>query len=310
MRTLLVCIGAVLLIAADRPLIPCPLREATTPGGAIGYRDCGRGDPVMIIPGGPGLDAAYVDGLARMVTASGHRAIVIEPRGTGASRAAIGDGSRLTVAGSVADVEAVRAAAGIGRITILGHSFGGAVAQAYAAAHPDHVAALMLMDSVGPEMKSAVQLDGWRRRLTPDDLARYDAARAGGDRIAAMKIKFRASFYHPARGTAFIDSLTNDRIHLDVMRLSDSYQRDYRIALATARFPVMILAGDIDWIRGNEPALTATYPRARLMVIPHAGHFPWVDAPAATRRILDRALRRPLDAGIRKKGRNGEPLRP
>jgi pimeloyl-ACP methyl ester carboxylesterase len=292
MRTLLPCLGAALLIGAGPPPIACPLHHAMTPTGAIGYRDCGHGAPVLIIPGGPGLDAVYVDGLARMVTASRHRAIVIEPRGTGASRAALGDGSDLTVTGSVADVDAVRAAAGADRLVILGHSFGGAVAQAYAAGHPDHVAALILMDSVGPDMKpSGPPLDSWRRRLTTEDLARYDSDRAHGDRIGAMKIKFRASFYHEARGKAFVDRLSDDQIHLDVARLSESYQRDYRIAPAAAPFRVTIMAGDIDWIRGNEAALRATYPKARLMIIPGAGHFPWVDAPAATRLRLKQALK-------------------
>jgi pimeloyl-ACP methyl ester carboxylesterase len=292
MRTLLASVGAALSLGAGQPPIPCPLHYATTSTGAIGYRDCGRGDPVLIIPGGPGLDANYVSALALAITRLGHRAIVIEPRGTGASRAALADGSDLTVAGSVADVEAVRAAAGADRLAILGHSFGGAVAQAYAAGHPDHVAALILMDSVGPDMKpGGPPLDGWRRRLTADDLARYDSDRARGDRIGAMKIKFRATFYHPARGKAFVDRLSDDQIHVDVAQLSASYERDYRIAPSVAApFRVTIMAGEIDWIRGSEPALRATYPKARFMVIPHAGHFPWADAPAATHRSLEQAL--------------------
>lgn len=292
MRTLLACVGAALSLGATQPPIACPLRYATTSTGAIGYRDCGRGDPVLIIPGGPGLDANYVSGLALAIKRLGYRAIVVEPRGTGASRAALGDGSDLTVAGSVADVDAVRAAAGAARLVILGHSFGGAVAQAYAASHPDHVAALILMDSVGPDMKpGGAPLDGWRRRLTAEDLAGYDGDRARGDRIGAMKIKFRASFYHAARGKAFVDHLSDNQIHLDAARLSASYERDYRVPRpAVAPFPVTILAGEIDWIRGNEPALRTAYPMARLMVIPHAGHFPWADAPAATRRSLKQVL--------------------
>ena len=292
MRTLIACVGAALSLGAGQPPIPCPLHYATTSTGTIGYRDCGHGDPVLIIPGGPGLDANYVSGLALAITRLGYRAIVIEPRGTGASRAALGDGNNLTVTGSVADVDAVRAAAGADRLVILGHSFGGAVAQAYAAGHPDHVAALILMDSVGPDMKpGGPPLDGWRRRLTADDLTRYDSDRARGDRIGAMKIKFRASFYHAARGMAFVDLLSDDQIHLDVARLSASYERDYRIApSAAAPFKVTILAGEIDWIRGSEPGLRTAYPKARLLVIPQAGHFPWADAPAATRRILKRAL--------------------
>jgi proline iminopeptidase len=292
MRTFLACVGAALLLGAGQPPIPCPLHYATTSTGAIGYRDCGHGDPVLIVPGGPGLDANYVSGLVLAITPLGHRAIVIEPRGTGASRAALGDGRDLTVAGSVADMDAVRAAAGADRLVILGHSFGGAVAQAYAASHPDHVAALILMDSVGPDMKpGGASLGSWRRRLTSEDLARYDSDRARGDRIGAMKIKFRASFYHAARGNAFVGRLSDDQIHLDVAPLSASYERDYRVAPSgSAPFPVTILAGEIDWIRGNEPALRVTYPQARFMVIPHAGHFPWADAPVATRQGLKQAL--------------------
>jgi proline iminopeptidase len=293
MRTLFVSVGAALSLGAGQPPIPCPLHYATTTTGAIGYRDCGRGDPVLVIPGGPGLDANYVSDLALTIARLGRRAIVIEPRGTGASRPALGDGSELTVTGSVADVDAVRAAARVDRPVILGHSFGGAVAQAYAAGHPDHVAALILMDSAGPDMKpGGPPLDGWRRRVAADDLARYDADRARGDRIGAMKIKFRASFYHTPRGKAFVDRLSDDQIHLDVARLSAAYERDYRIAPSVVPFPVTILAGEIDWIRGSEPALRTAYPAAQFMVIPHAGHFPWADAPEATRRSLKQALDR------------------
>lgn len=284
--------GLALSLVAAAPQTHCTLDQAPAVGGAIAYRDCGVGDPILIIPGGPGLDASYILGFARMVAGQGHRAILIEPRGTGASRDAIGDGSQLSVAGSVADVEAVRRAAGVDRVSVLGHSFGGGVAQAYAAAEPDHVDHLILMDSIGPAMNAPHgPLDGWRRYVTPADLARYDAARARGDRVTAMKIKFRGSFYHPARGKAFVDRLSDDAIHLDVAPLSASYKHDFHIAPASARgFRVTLFSGSIDWIRGDEPALRATYPDAQLIVVPHAGHFPWVDAPAETSRLLRRVL--------------------
>lgn len=294
MRELLAGVGAALLLGATAPSISCPLKYAPAVAGEIGYRDCGAGDPILIVPGGPGLDAAYIAGLAEIVTRQGHRAILIEPRGTGASRQALGDGSQLSVAGSVADVEAVRRMVGADRITILGHSFGGGVAQAYAADHPDHVAHLILMDSIGPDMSAPHgPLDSWRRRLTPAVLEKYDAARQRGDRLSAMRIKFRGSFYHSARGKAFVGRLTTNEVHLDVAPLSVSYKRDFHVAPPSAgQFRVTILAGQIDWIRGYEPALRAAYPDARLIVIPHAGHFPWADAPAATRRLLKRALAR------------------
>lgn len=270
----------------------CALHAAATDAGQIAYRDCGRGNVVLIIPGGPGLDAEYVAPLAQAVTDTHRRAIVIEPRGTGASRAAIGDGSRLTVAGSIADIEAVRRASGAEKIVLLGHSFGGAVAQAYAAEFPQHVAGLVLLDSVGPDMRpSNVPLDSWRTRGTADELSRYDAARKSGDRIGAMRLKFRIGFYDRKRGDAFDAALRDSAIHTDVGVLAGAYTRDYRITpLQGVPFPVTIMAGDIDWIRGSEPALQSTYPAARTIIIPRAGHFPWADAPRAFRNALTRAL--------------------
>ncbi len=240
----------VLPVATAQPA-PCSLQRFAADQGELAYRSCGKGPVTVILPGGPGLDAAYMLDVALDVAATGRRAILLEQRGTGASRAARGDGSRLTVAGSIADVEALRRTLGSDRITLIGHSFGGGIAQVYAATHPGHVARLILLNSVGPDMKPlAAPLDSWRGRLNPDELARYDAARARGDRLAAMKIKFLGSFYHRDKGIAFVKALPDSAIHQDVAPLSDDYARHYdvRTIAAGASFPVVILAGAIDWI--------------------------------------------------------------
>lgn len=271
----------------------CHGETASAQGGLIAYQDCGDRAlrPVIVIPGGPGLDARYMRPLADMIAQQRYRVILVEPRGTGSSRAALGDGSRLTVAGSIADIEAVRRAARVEKAVILGHSFGGEVAQAYAAAFPNHVQSLILMDSAGPGGPAPKPLDGWRKRGTPDELARYDALRAGGDRIGAMRIKFKLSFYHPSAAYKFLAATPDDEIHMDVMPLSASYDRDFHIkATPQLPFPVTLVAGQIDWIRGYEPALRRVYPNLRLFVVPQAGHFPWADAPDETRKVLRQSL--------------------
>lgn len=269
----------------------CTAHVAAAGADRIAYRSCGQGAPVLIVPGGPGLDADYIAPLADMVARLGRRAVLIEPRGTGRSRAALGYGSGLTVAGSVADVEAVRRAIGADRVALIGHSFGGGVVQAYAAAHPDRVARLVLLDSVGPDMApAATPLDNWRARLSATELAAYDAARARGDRRAAMRIKFLGSFVHRDRGQRFVAALRDEAMHLDIAPLSDDYQRHFAVRGSALRAPVMIVTGAQDWIRGHEPALRRTYPAARLIEIDAAGHFPWADAPAATERALRQAL--------------------
>jgi proline iminopeptidase len=271
----------------------CRSESAPVPGGLIAYQDCGdpASQPLILIPGGPGLDARYILPLADMIVGLRYRVILVEPRGTGSSRAALGGGGALTVAGSIADIEAVRRAAAVGRATILGHSFGGEVAQAYAAAFPNHVQSLVLMDSAGPGGPAPKSLDGWRQRGTPDELARYDALRLGGDRVGAMRIKFKLSFYHPTAAEKFLTAIPDDAVHMDVMPLSASYDRDFHVeAPAQPPFPVTLVAGRIDWIRGYEPALRRVYPQLRLLVVPRAGHFPWADAPVETQKVLARAL--------------------
>jgi proline iminopeptidase len=283
---------AVVLASVIAEAEVCRLRSAPTAGGTIAFRECGRGDPVLIVPGGPGLDADYIASLAQMIAGMKRRAILVEPRGTGASRVLLGDGAQLTVAGSVADVEAIRQAAGGNKITVIGHSFGGSVAQAYAAAHPDRIQALVLLDSAGPNtQKSQVPMDSWRKRATPEELTRYDNDRAKGDRISAMRLKFRLSFYHRDRGDAFVAALPDSSIHLDVMPLSIAYEHNFHVVGGERTpFPVVLVAGEMDWIRGYEPQLKAAYPKAQIMIIPEAGHFPWVDAPESSRTMLRRAL--------------------
>lgn len=278
--------------AHARSASACAMRYFPTADGRLAYRDCGHGTPVVIVPGGPGLDAEYAAGLATMIAADGERAILLEPRGTGASRAAFGDGHSLTIAGGVADIEALRVALGARRIVLLGHSFGGAFAQAYAAAHPEHVARLVLLDSAGPSFAPPPHpLDSWRARLGSGELARYDALRADGDAIGAMRIKFRASFVHPDRGAAFVAAFTDDIFHADVAARIGR-DRDYDVrADARRHFPVTIVAGDMDWIRGQESALFAVWPGARHLLIAQAGHFPWLDSPEASRAAVHEALR-------------------
>lgn len=279
--------------ASPREDRTCQQRNFTAGADVLFYESCGSGSVVVIVPGGPGLDAAYMLPVARWLAADGRRAVLLEPRGTGASRAAISDGSRLTVAGSIADIEALRRSLGAERITILGHSFGGATAQAYAAAHPGQVEKLILLDSTGPDLRPKSQpLDGWRKYLKANELIDYDKARARGDLILAMKIKFLASFYHRDRGAAFVAEMPDSTINPDVAPLTVDYRKSFDVTRPGGRsdYRVVIVAGEIDWIRDSEPALRAAYPKARVLIVPHAGHFPWADAPSATRRALKAAL--------------------
>jgi proline iminopeptidase len=115
-------------------------------------RDVGPKDaPVLVVlHGGPGGNHNSLLPLEKF--APQYRVVFYDQRGTGESERFGGPQAlgKLTLEENVEDLEAVRQQLGAERISILGHSFGGALAVFYAAEHPEHVDKLIVY-SGGPE---------------------------------------------------------------------------------------------------------------------------------------------------------------
>ena len=132
-------------------------RFTTADGRALAYRRIGAGRELVCHPGGPGFSARYFGDLAGL--GRDRTLVLLDPRGTGRSDPPA-DSRAYENADYVSDVEELRAHLGLERIDLLGHSHGGIVAQAYAAAYPDRVGALVLADTAarfGPEQLAAME---------------------------------------------------------------------------------------------------------------------------------------------------------
>ncbi len=96
----------------------------------------------MIVHGGPGASHDYF--LPYLLPLARHnRLIFIDERGSGRSEK-LDDPSGYTVENMVEDVEAVRQELGLGKISLLGHSYGGVLAQAYALKYQQNLTHLIL----------------------------------------------------------------------------------------------------------------------------------------------------------------------
>lgn len=301
--------AALLLLAAA----PAAALTQAVKQGLVGVDDArlfyevvGRGDPVVVVHGGPGLDHAYLrPGLD--VLAPTASLIYFDQRGTGRSEAAL-DSSTITLDAFVRDIDALRQALGHERVTLLAHSFGGLIALAYARAHPAHTRALILVASVEPGRRwAAASAERLRRARSPADSAEMaDLAASPGFAArdaGTFSRYYRAAYRATMRDPALLDLVDLDlagrtaRNGPDVARLlgTSMGEVDWWEELPGLDVPTLILHGRSDptpvaMARALEEAL----PDARLTLL-DAGHFPWVEDGQALVRAVTTFL-----AGLRR----------
>jgi len=171
-----------------------------TPEADLAYESYGAAGPstsVIVANGGPGLSHVYMLQNDVWTRLSHHRQIVFyDQRGTGKSKNVKPDAS-WGMDAQVSDLEAVRAKFGFQKFDLVGDSYGGLLAMAYAVAHPEHIEKLILSDSAAPAWKDIV-------RVLPDvypDVLEQIAARekssGGGTAAADQRIRdhFLMLFY-------------------------------------------------------------------------------------------------------------------
>ncbi len=282
-----------------------PPREgfiAAADGAKLYYVIVGTGPDTVFIPLAVYLTAEFAPLLP------GRTAVFYDPRGRGRSEPLID--ARLGFFKDVGDVEAVRDGLKIGRMSLIGWSYLGAVATTYATLHPKNVVRIVL---VGP---SAVRSgDNWsdpRRFVTQVDSASLralesmrGALRTTDDSLAYCRLDLRARTLPRlmadtaaiARMRADPCLLENERperwrrtLHLAIAGLGTTF--DLRPRAAQVHLPVLIVWGDRD--PGPEAAtrewLTA-FPDARLLVVHDAGHLPWLEHGEVVFPAIDEFLR-------------------
>jgi proline iminopeptidase len=272
-------------------------RSFVSGGQALHYRVTGAGSPVVMLSGGPGFDVDYMFPAGDAFP--NNRRVFLEQRGTGRSRPPKPRPEDMTLATAVADVEALRADLGQERLFLAGHSWGGMLAMAYAAAHPDRIDRLILIDSGGPTLEFAQWFDdNIRARMRPEDIEaqRYwtEAGKRGtpADKVAIETIRAitPAYFFDRQKGLAFANELTDTALHADVNELlfadlAKNY--DVRAALRSLDRPVLIVQGRQDPI-GDKTAedLHGLIKGSTLVYLDRCGHFPWLEQPDAFSRTI------------------------
>ena len=268
-------------------------------GTRLAYVEVGAGARLLCLPGGPGRASAYLEDLGGL---SATRTLVrLDTRATGHSEVPA-DPSSLRFDRLAADVEALREHlhsidGGEERVDVLGHSAGCLVAQAWAAANPERVRSLVLVTPTD-RLQGGSRSDVADVRATRADepwyaeAAEAQAALDEGAPPAQQQALVRATrpfFYgrwdeRTQAHAATADRQSSKRAELGFGAGIDSVDTAGMLAsLRALDAPVLVLGGARDALTGvaSVELVAGSFARAQKVVLPRAGHFPWVDEPDA-----------------------------
>ena len=194
-------------------------------------------------------------------------------------------------------VEAVRAKLGIERIAIAGNSMGGSVSIAYALAHPERVAALILVDSSGaPIKRDGPPPLGFRIAQTPvlRDLGAIITPKSviGETLEKSVSVKSVASDAAITRYWELLRAPGNREATMQRFAGYGPSRLTPESFAALKGTPVLILWGAEDALIPVQSAdwFKSALPQAKVVVYPKIGHIPQEEAPDRSAADVDAFL--------------------
>ena len=274
-------------------------------GALTYYMIVGRGSPLVIVHGGPGASHDYF--LPYLMPLARHNMLVfIDSRGSGKSEK-LEDISQYTVENMAEDVEAVRKALGLGKISLLGHSYGGVVVQAYAFKHQANLSHLILASTFSSTREINEALAKIKAAMPEADRKRMEELEQAGlygkgaawehgrypDEYAklAWGVGYFPFIYqnHPdANYDPVSGNTTNSwELYREMWGSHGEYVVDgnlksveYVDKLPSIKVPTLIIVGDHD---ESDPVMSKEMNQkiagSKLVLVPQSGHMTFVDQP-------------------------------
>ena len=271
----------------------------------------GEGDPIIFIAGGPGgthVGLRSFDSLAN----NHHQLIYFDALGRGKSDSAKNI-TEYTLARDIDDVEALRVALKLDHITVLGHSYGGVVAQGYAIKYPAHLSHLILADTFhsfvmwqenddnsNHEIKTNYP-EVWEKLMKIREAGAVSSDEAHQEIYGQVPYGFlyaynpsrfevrRKPYPNPNQGKIYYQMVGKDG---DFIVGSDIGTFDYRKQLKDLKMPVLIVTGRYD--RVAVPWMAVKFkdycPQAQFVIFEKSGHNPQYEEPAKEFKVINEFL--------------------
>lgn len=289
-------------------------KYVTVNGAKLWVVTVGEGDPIIFIAGGPGGAHPGLRSFDPLADAH-HQLIYFDAFGRGKSDTAKVV-TEYTLERDIDDIEALRKALKLDKITVLGHSYGGVVAQGYAIKYPSHLSHLILADTFHSFVMWQENDDSSNREIKNNypeiwgELMQYREQGGISSDEKHQEIYGRVPYgflyaYNPGRfegsssgGKPYPNGM-NTKLYYqmvgkdgDFIVGSDIGTFDYRKQLKDLKMPVLIVSGRYD--RVAVPWMMVKFkeycPQATFVMFEKSGHNPQVEEPEKEFPIINHFL--------------------
>jgi proline iminopeptidase len=281
-----------------------PMGEGLQPanGTELWVKRMGSGEPIVVVHGGPVLDHGYL--LPHLAPLSeSHELILFDQRLSGRSASEVAE-SEVNLAAFVEDIEALRVELGLGKIHLMGHSWGGLLAMRYASEHQENLSSLILLDSMAASTKLWKEEEKIVKESVSEEILAEAMAIRQSEELQAyepdaianlMRVTFSGQFHDPAKAEQLDfyvpeDYSSRSRQFAALGPELESY--DLHEQLSSLSVPVLVLYGEPEPGAGlGGAAIADAISGSELVLIPEAGHFPFVEQPEAFLEAVGSFLR-------------------
>lgn len=296
----------ILLITVIILFTQCTSSAHLTTYGGIGkdksifYYHTGKGEPIIIVHGGPGLNHSYFLPSMNQLADSYH-VIYYDQKSCGQAEIS-NDTSAMRINAFVDDIETVRQKFGLKKFHLMGHSWGAMLAAKYALKYPSHLSSLILVSPAAfssNDVREASKILNARFDYT-DQLNRsqiLESAEFKSGSHVAMEKLFLLGFRQNLAQKNLVDS-----IHLYIPEdyakrnaslkylYKDLYDYDLYSTLKNIKAPTLIIEGDQDAGLLAAEKISAQIPFHHYELINNAGHFPFIEQPTLFQAIVKKYI--------------------
>jgi non-heme chloroperoxidase len=271
-----------------------PVQSVRGAGVTLHYVSTGRGEPVVMVHGGLEDYRAWTAQLAPLA-AIHYRAIAYSRRYNFPNRNAPRDAASYSAEVDAHDLAMLIEKLHLGRVHLVGHSYGGLTALFFATEHPELVRTLTLSEPPLPAWVrqqpggAPIARDFWERFWIP---LRHALARSDSSQALAIAAKYFTG--DPALPPAARAALEPNLLEWIVLtRSTNPFPAPSSAALRRINFPVLLLTGDrsLPFLQRGFDQLAMLLPGSRRVTLRNATHDMWSETPDACGAALRKFLR-------------------